>query len=60
MFNVLIMLLVTLITVHVASYGWYALRQENNLYGTVGAFAVAGATFGAPVLLMLYYAYWIG
>lgn len=56
MFLLLIILAVALISAHVASYGWYALRGEKNLRGAVGAFVVAGATFGAPVLLMLYYA----
>ncbi|AGL02712.1 hypothetical protein [Desulfoscipio gibsoniae] len=59
MFNILIILVVTLISVHIASYGWYALREDKNLRGGVGAFAVAGATFGAPVLLMWYYVYWV-
>jgi len=56
LFILLILLAVALISVHVASYGWYALRKEKNLRGAVGAFAVAGATFGAPLLLLLYYA----
>jgi len=59
MFTLLTLLVVMLISVHVASYGWYALRQEKNLRGALGALAVAGATLGAPVLLMLYYAYWL-
>ncbi|TYO94705.1 hypothetical protein [Desulfallas thermosapovorans] len=56
MFDLLILLAVTLISIHVASYGWYALHKEKKLRGAVGAFVVAGATLAAPVLLMLYYA----
>lgn len=56
MFTLLMLLTVIVISVHVASYGWYALRKEKKLRGAVGAFVVAGATIAAPVLLMLYYA----
>ena len=59
MLIVLIMLVVAFISMHVTGYGWYALREEKNLYGALGAFAVAGATFGAPVLLLLYYTFWL-
>lgn len=54
MFTFLILLAVTLISIHVASYGWYTLRKEKKLRGAVGAFVVAGATFVAPVLLLYY------
>ncbi len=55
--RVIIILAVSLISLHVASYGMYALREEKNLRGAVGAFIVAGVTFLAPVALMLYKAY---
>lgn len=53
MFNVLIMAVVALIALHVASYGWYALRREQNRRGAAGAFVVALVTLGAPLVLIL-------
>ncbi|WP_347490645.1 hypothetical protein [Desulfoscipio sp. XC116] len=53
----LIILVVAATSLHVASYGWYALKEERNLRGAVGALIIAGVTFAAPVLLMIYYAF---
>jgi hypothetical protein len=57
MLNFLIVLAVGLVSLHVASYGWYAWREEKNLRGAAGAFITAGVTFLAPVMLLWYYAY---
>ncbi|MBF7083749.1 hypothetical protein IT084_12275 [Desulfallas sp. Bu1-1] len=57
MFNFIIIIAVAMISLHVASYGLYALREEQNHRGAVGAFITAGVTFLAPVLLMWIYAY---
>ena len=59
MFRILIIMAVTLIAVHVASYGLYAWREEKNRCGAVGAFITAVVTLLAPMLLMLYYAYFV-
>lgn len=47
--------IVSIASIHIASYGWYVLQAENNLRGAIGAFITAGATFLAPVILLLYY-----
>lgn len=56
-FTALMVLAVLLVAVHVASYGWYAWKEENNRRGAAGAFITAVATLLAPLLLMWYYAY---
>lgn len=48
---------VVLVAVHVASYGLYALREENNRRGAAGAFITALVTLLSPLLLIWYYAY---
>lgn len=55
--NVLIIITVVLVAVHMASYGLYALREEKNRRGAVGAFVTAVVTLLAPLMLMWYYAY---
>lgn len=57
MFIVLVLAAVALVSLHIASYGLYALREEKNRRGAVGAFMVAGATFLGPALLLWAYAY---
>jgi len=56
-FRVLIIMVVLLIAVHVASYGRYAWKEENNRRGAAGALITAVLTLLAPLLLMWYYAY---
>ncbi|MCG8402325.1 MAG: hypothetical protein MJA84_12130 [Firmicutes bacterium] len=57
MVTVLLILAVTLVALRVASYGWYAWKEENNRRGAAGAFITAVVTLLAPLLLMWYYAY---
>lgn len=59
MFYALIFLVVATISLHVASYGWYAYKEEENLRGAAGAIITAGVTLAAPVLLMLYYTFFL-
>jgi len=51
-FTFLIIVTVTVISLHVASYGLYALKQENNRRGGLGAFTVALLTLLAPLFVL--------
>jgi len=48
-----------MISVHVASYGLYAWKEEQNKRGAAGAFVTAVLTLLAPLLLMWYYVYFL-
>lgn len=51
-FAFLIVVTVTLLSLHVASYGFYAIKQEKNWRGGLGAFIVALLTLLAPVFVL--------
>ena len=57
MYYAAIMLVVGLVSLHIASYAWYAWKEEKNLRGALGALLTAGLTFAAPVALIIYYAF---
>ena len=57
MVTALIVLVAALVALRVASYGWYAWKEENNRRGAAGAFITAVVTLLAPLLLLWYYAY---
>ncbi|SFG75916.1 hypothetical protein SAMN05660649_02594 [Desulfotomaculum arcticum] len=59
MYYAVILTVVGLVSLHIASYGWYAWKEEKNLRGALGAFFTAGLTFAAPVALIIYYAYFV-
>ncbi|WP_027366158.1 hypothetical protein [Desulfotruncus alcoholivorax] len=58
MYYAAILIMAGLVSLHIASYGWYALKEEKNLRGALGAFCTAGVTFAAPLALIIYYAYY--
>lgn len=53
LFKVLTMVIVLAVSIHLASYGLYAWRQEKNKRGAVGAFVIAWLTLITPVLMWL-------
>lgn len=57
LFMAAILAIVLAVSVHVASYGLYVLKQEKNRRGAAGALITSAATLLAPLLLMWYYVY---
>ncbi|NLW07080.1 MAG: hypothetical protein GX039_03730 [Clostridia bacterium] len=51
-FSFLISVGATIIALHVASYGYYALKEEKNRHGGVGALLVALLTLVMPLLAL--------
>lgn len=54
MFITLVITISLLIAIHVGSFGLYAMREEKNIRGAVGAFITAGLTFLAPIFMIWY------
>jgi len=59
LFWALALINVLAITVYVASYGVYVLKQEQNRRGAAVVFITAAATVMAPLGLMWYYAHFM-
>lgn len=58
MYYAVLLAVAGLVSLHIASYGWYAWKEEKNLRGAIGALFTAGLTFVAPVALIIYYAFY--
>jgi multisubunit Na+/H+ antiporter MnhB subunit len=51
-FYFLVVVTATIIALHVASYGYYALKQEKNRRGGLGALLIALLTLATPLLAL--------